>query len=157
MAEGWRDFLSARLLRSGGRWGAILLLMTNDHVSTVERVYREWARGNFRAGGDLLCDDVEYAVDYPHGPQTYVGREGVATYMREILREWAHMRVEAEEIVEVEDRVFVAQHQVQTGQLSGVRVEEHTAAVWTFSGDRVVRLQLFHDPAEARVVAGLAN
>jgi hypothetical protein len=30
--------------------------------------------------------------------------------MREILREWAHMRVEAKEIVEVGDRVFVAQH-----------------------------------------------
>jgi ketosteroid isomerase-like protein len=129
--------------------------MTDDRVSILEGVYEEWARGNFRAGAELLSDDVEYAIDYPHGPQTYVGREGVATYMREILREWAHMRVEAEDIVEVGDRVFVAQHQVQTGQLSGVRVEEHTAAVWTFSGDRVVRLQLFHDPAEARLAAGL--
>ncbi len=131
--------------------------MMDDRVSTLERVYHEWARGNFHAGADLLSDDVEYAIDYPHGPQTYSGREGVATYMREILREWVDMRVAAEEIVEVGDRVFVAQHQVQTGRLSGVRVKERTAAIWTFSGGRVVRLQLYHDPAEARIEAGLGD
>jgi hypothetical protein len=36
-----------------------------------------------------------------------------------------------------------------------VRVEERTAAVWTFSGDSVVRLQLFHHPEEGGRAAGV--
>jgi ketosteroid isomerase-like protein len=110
-----------------------------------------------RAGTELLSDDVEYVVDYPVGPQTYIGRAGVEAYMREILAEWKRMQVEATEMVEVGDCVFVAQHQVQTGRLSGLRVEEPTAAVWKFNGDHVVRLQLFHDPAEARAAAGVSG
>jgi ketosteroid isomerase-like protein len=140
-----------------GRVARYWLPMMQDRVRALERVYDEWARGNFRAGAELLSDDVEWAIDYPHGPQTYSGPEGVATYLREILHEWVDMRIEADEIVEVDDCVFVSQHQVQTGRLSGVRVQERTAAVWTFSGSRVVRLQLYHDPAEARTAAGLRN
>jgi ketosteroid isomerase-like protein len=65
------------------------------------------------------------------------------------------MQVQAAELIEAGDSVFVAQRQVQVGRLSGLRVEEQTAAVWTFDGDRVVRLQLFHEPADARAAAGL--
>jgi ketosteroid isomerase-like protein len=129
--------------------------MPRDRVAILEGVYQEWARGNFRAGAELLSEDVVFAIDYPHGPQTYFGRDGVESYMREILAEWEHMEVRATEMVEVNDRVLVYQQQVQTGSASGVRVEGRTGAIWTFSGDRVVRLQLFQDQAEARSAAGL--
>ena len=131
--------------------------MSGDRVALLKGVYREWARGNFRAGGELLSEDATFDIDYPHGPQTYIGRRGVEAYMREILAEWDHMQVRATEIVAIDERVFVAQHQVQTGRLSGVYVEHRNAAVWTFKDDRVVRLQLFHDPDQARSVAGLGN
>lgn len=131
--------------------------MASGRVAILEGVYEQWARGNFRAGAELLSEDVEYAVDYPLGPQTFIGRGEVETYMREILAEWQRMEVEAVELVELGDRVFVAQRQVQIGRLSGVQVEDRTAAVWTFDGDRVVRLQMFHDPAEARAAIGLGG
>jgi ketosteroid isomerase-like protein len=130
--------------------------MPSDRIAVLEGVYERWARGDFRAGAELLSDDVEYAVDYPHGPQTFICRAGVETYMREILAEWKRMEVEAVELIEAGNSVFVAQHQVQVGRLSGVRVEEHTAAVWTFRDDQVIRLQLFHERADARLAAGLA-
>lgn len=131
--------------------------MPGNRVAILEGVYRKWARGNFRAGAELLSDDVVFAIDYPHGPQTYFGHEGVERYMRETLAEWDRMEVRAWQIVEVGDRVFVDQHQLQTGPASGLRVEGRTAAIWTFSGGLVVRPQLFQDPAVARLAAGLAG
>ena len=131
--------------------------MESEQLAAVRGVYEEWAQGNFRAGREILSDEVSFHIDYPHGPRKYEGPAGVAEYMREILREWDGMRVAAEELLEVGDTVFVSQRQIQRGKGSGVATEARTAAVWTFHAGRVIRLQFFRDPEEARVAAGVPN
>lgn len=132
-----------------------LRAVESEQAAAVRAVYEQWGQGNFRAGREMLSDEVRFLIDYPHGPQEFNGPAGVAEYIREILSEWDDMRVEAEELVEVGDTVFVAQRQIQRGKGSGVATEARTAAVWTFDAGRVVRLQFFREPDEARVAAGV--
>ena len=121
--------------------------MPPRNVDRLRRVYAEWERGNFRAGGELFADEIVFvpAVDAP--PES--GRDAVAAYMRDFLSQWDEFTVSAEEFVDGGETVLVTERQTGTGRESGVATEMVFYAAWSFRDGEVVRVRWLTDRAEA--------
>jgi len=130
--------------------------MSQENVDRLRAVYAEWAEGNFRAGGDLLAEDVVFEP-MADGRSTFVGREAVEQHMREFLAQWGEYRVEAQEILEVGEKVLVTERQHGTGKSSGVGAEMTAFAIWTFRDGLVTRIRWDPDRAAALEAAGLSE
>jgi ketosteroid isomerase-like protein len=130
--------------------------MSQENVRRVREVYSEWARGNFRAGGDLLADDVVFEP-MSDGREAYLGREAVERQMREFLAHWSAFRVEAQDLAPIGEGILVTERQHGTGKRSGVETETIFYAVWIFRDGRVVRILWDTDRARALEAAGLAE
>jgi ketosteroid isomerase-like protein len=130
--------------------------MSQENVDRLRAVYAKWADGNFRAGGDLLAEDVvtEFMAD---GHSPYVGREALERQMREFLAQWNEYRVEAQEVEEFGETVLVSERQQGIGKNSGVKSEMTCVAAWTFRAGLVRRIRWDPDRATALEAAGLSE
>ena len=128
--------------------------MSQENVQRLQAVYSEWARGNFRAGGDLLADDVVFEP-MSDGRDAYLGREAVERQMREFLAQWSAFRVEALEFAEMGEAILVTERQCGTGKSSGVEAEMTFYSVWLFRDGLVVRILWETDRSRALEAAGL--
>jgi ketosteroid isomerase-like protein len=123
-------------------------------LETLTGIYQRWAEGDFRAGQELLADDVVFVADDPvFGQGTYHGPAEVTRYMREFTSAWRRVRHVAQEFVDYGDRVLVAARQIAVGKESGAEVDDDVFAVWTFRDGNVVRLEHFRDRAAAVAAA----
>jgi ketosteroid isomerase-like protein len=131
--------------------------MSRENVESVRAVYEEWAKGNFRAGGDLWDGRVVFVPDaeLPDAGD-YFGLEGVTTFMRAFLQPWTNFTITAEEVIEAGDSVVVVARQRGVGRESGLVAElEQRFQVWTFRGHMVIRFEAFRERAEALEAVGL--
>jgi ketosteroid isomerase-like protein len=128
--------------------------MSQENVERLRAVYAEWADGNFRAGGDLLAEDVVFEP-MADGRSVFVGREAVEQQMREFLAQLKEYRVEAQEIEEIGETVLVSERQHGIGKSSGAEVEMTCFAAWTFRDGLVTRIRWDPDRAAALEAAGL--
>ena len=121
-------------------------------VEVLKDVYREWGRGNYRAGIELYDPELTLEV---HSPIPEAGvYEGVAAlqrYMKDFLGTWQDYEIRADDIAEEGDIVLVHVH--HGGRASGVPVEADFVTAWTFDGDRVVRQDSAQDPETALAAA----
>jgi ketosteroid isomerase-like protein len=126
-----------------------------DTLGTVRDVYGEWARGNYRAGLDLYDPQITLQVHNPiPDAGVYDGLEGLQRYMRRFLETWDDYEIRAVNVESDGDRVVVLVH--HGGRASGAWVETEFFAVWTFSGDQVVRVDVAQD-RDAAVSAAVAR
>jgi len=130
--------------------------MSQENVDRLRAVYAEWADGNFRAGGDLLAEDVVFEL-MADGHAPYVGREAVEQQMREFLAQWKDYRVEAQEMEEVGETVIVSERQHGIGKSSGVEAEMTCVATWIFRAGLVMRIRWDPDRATALEAARLSE
>jgi ketosteroid isomerase-like protein len=112
----------------------------------IGAVYREWAKGNFRAGGELFSPDVSFEA--MSDGRSAIGREAIADYMREFLRQWSEFRIDAEAIEERGDQVVVTERQRGTGRASGIELDMTSYAIWTFRDGEVARVRWTTDAPE---------
>lgn len=141
----------------GGRLGDTWTV-ASENVERVQAVLREWGRGNFRAGQEMLAPDVTFITYTSEGDHlTYHGPAEVAGWMRDFLRTWRDLRIEAQDVLEVDDKVLALCRQYAKGRHSSVEVEMPTFSVWTFRDGQVIRLQHLRDRAEAFSAAGLSE
>jgi ketosteroid isomerase-like protein len=133
--------------------------MSQENVERLRPVYREWGRGNFKAGTDLLDEDVVFVTFIPGEADevTYRGLAGVADFMREFLTQWKDFTWTAEDFVANADKVFVVGQQRARGRQSGATVEMTAFTVWTFRAGKAVHLQFFRDRRKALEAAGLSD
>jgi ketosteroid isomerase-like protein len=113
--------------------------MSAENLERIETVYREWAAGNFRAGGELFAPDVRFEA--MSDGRAAIGRDAIADYMREFLGQWSEFRIDAEETLDLGDTIIVTERQRATGKTSGATTEMTAYAIWTFRDDRVVRVR----------------
>jgi ketosteroid isomerase-like protein len=125
-----------------------------QRVETVRGIYDEWARGTFRAGVELFDSQVMFVEGIGPDGGVYVGVEAVRSFMREFLGAWAQVTIEAQELISAGDTVVVHAHQRATGTAEGVPGEIHYFQVWTFRGERVIRLD--NVPDRERALAAIA-
>lgn len=100
--------------------------MSEENVKRLRAVYTEWAKGNFRAGGEHFAPDAVLEQIAEPG-SVYRGRDAIAGYIREFLAQWSEFRIEAEEVVDAGVVVIVAERQYAPGKASGVETE----TTWT--------------------------
>jgi ketosteroid isomerase-like protein len=130
--------------------------MRPDNVERLRGVYQEWARGNFRAGRELLAPDVTFVTFTSDADDlTFHGPDGVDRYMRDFLETWTDFRVQANDFRPSGERILVICEQRAKGRQSGVAVEMPVYAVWTFREDQVVRVRWLRDRDQAFTEAGL--
>jgi ketosteroid isomerase-like protein len=117
-----------------------------DRLATIRDVYREWGRGNYRAGLELYDPDMTLEVHNPiPDAGVYEGLSGLQSYMRRFLATWDEYETRALDVEADGDRVVVQVHHGGLGRASGVRTEMVYFTVWTFQGDRVVRVDIAQD------------
>ena len=115
-----------------------------NRVATLEQVYREWKDGNYRAGFELYDEDMVLQVHNPiPDAGIYDGIAGMQRYMRRFLETWDEYEIRADEIEAEGDSVIVNVH--HAGSASGAAVEMNYFQIWTFEGDRVVRVDIGAD------------
>ena len=115
-----------------------------DKAAAVRQVYEEWGRGNYRAGFELYDPEMTLVVHNPiPDAGTYPGLEGLQNYMRRFLDTWNDYEIEATEIEADGKRIVVEVH--HGGRASQAWVEMDYVTVWTFSGERVVRVDIGQD------------
>jgi ketosteroid isomerase-like protein len=106
----------------------------------------------------LLAPDVTLVTFTSEGDTlAYHTPDGIASWLRDFLKTWRNLQVEAHDFVEVDDRVLALCHQRAEGRQSGVRVEMLVFTIWTFRNGQAVRVHFLRDRAEAFRAAGLAE
>jgi len=128
-----------------------------SNVDTLRAIYSRWEQGDFGTSLPLFHETVTLTVDpdIPDGG-TYEGTDGVRAYTATFLETWDLLTIAAKSFEAVGDQVLVAVGQAGTGQGSGVPVELEYFQLWTFSGDKVVRLEVIMSEERAREALGPA-
>jgi ketosteroid isomerase-like protein len=83
-------------------------------------------------------------------------REGVDAFIaayRSYAEMWQSYSLKPERVVEVGDKVVVEAKLAGTTHTGGVRLEQAVAAVYTFEGGKIRRIEEFSDPADAYAAA----
>lgn len=118
-----------------------------DRVQTVRDIYREWERGNYRVGLELYEPDITLEVHSPiPDAGVYPGLEGLQSYMRDFLSNFVEYSMKALNVEERGDQVVVQIRHGGVGPGSGPRTEMEYFAIWTFDGDRVIKLDIAAEP-----------
>ena len=131
--------------------------MSQENVEIVRNVYAEWALGNVSAGVEMFDPQIAFRAFMPDAREEVVadGPEEIASFMREFLSQWVDWRLIGDDFQDAGDKVFVAGRHQARGRQSGVAVEQPVFSVWTFRGEKVVRLKFVRYREEALEAAGL--
>jgi ketosteroid isomerase-like protein len=127
--------------------------MPEENIERVRAVYAEWAKGNFRAGGELWAPDIAYQPMVDGGEA--MGRDAIERSMREFLAQWNEFRIEATDLVAVGETILVTERQRGTGKRSGIEIDQTSYAAWTFRDGLVVSVRWDIDRASALEGAGI--
>jgi ketosteroid isomerase-like protein len=124
----------------------------------VRRCYDAWNGGDFAELEQLLAPDVEIdATDRVMNPDRYRGLDGFRRLVAELSDIWDAWHVEAPDMVEHGERVFVTHEVHARGKGSGVELVRTYWSVWTVRGGRVVKLSLHVERDQALAAAGLPS
>lgn len=125
----------------------------DDLVAAIEDP--EWVEGARAGLAPLITDDFEFVtVSQSVGmPATRRGVEGFFDAYRAYAEMWESYRLVPAEFVEVGERVVVEAKISGTTRTGGVPLEQDVAAVYTFEGGRIRRIEEFSDVASAHAAA----
>ena len=117
-------------------------------------------RRDFEALLPLYHRDVEV-----HSPKEWVrlgdfdplyhGHEGLLRFYRQWADAWADNWAKPQELIDLGDRLVLLGEIGTRGEASGIEVGRRYAMLWHLRGGKVVREQVFNDPAEALEAVGL--
>jgi ketosteroid isomerase-like protein len=83
------------------------------------------------------------------------GLDALTAAMATWMREWTDVRFQAQEFIEVGDRVLVLARESGIGKHSGARLDHLEASVFELRDGRIVRWEAYWDPAEAMSSLGI--
>jgi ketosteroid isomerase-like protein len=134
--------------------------MSREDVEFLRGVYEPWSRGDF-ATADVFDPGIEFARIPPEGERgvdvagEWRGRDEMWRALKDWLSQFSEVRFEAEEFIDLGDRVLVLSRQSGTGKASGVPVEKEQADLITLRDGKIVRWEAYWDRADAKRAAGL--
>jgi ketosteroid isomerase-like protein len=142
--------------------------MSQENVDRLGKLYAEWAQGRFGATGDYFDPEVEFQWSWPSaGEWTALaqraadaegrvhGLEQLYAVWRDWLKAWEWFTVEAEELIEVDDRVLVLYRRRARMRGTDSTIEQKGATLWTLREGKLVHGVDFGDRAQALEAAGL--
>ena len=137
----------------------------------MSQAYVERAREGYAAlSGAIRSGDLDaYFREYAHpeiewvpmegalDADVSVGRESVKARLMAMLEVMGKPEIEAEEIIDAGEKVFVAIHISARGRGSGIDMKASWFHVLTARGDKLVRVEWYASRAEALEAAGLSK
>ena len=121
--------------------------MSQENVELLRAVYAEWAKGNFRAGRELLDPEIElYPLQGLPGAASYHGRQDSLAYVERWLESWDEYRILPEEFIEAGDQVVVIYRAVGRGKSSGIELDSRLGHIWTILDGSAVRIEMSAAP-----------
>jgi ketosteroid isomerase-like protein len=127
-----------------------------DNIERLQAMYAEWAKGNFRAGTELMASDVAFSPQTPDERAT-LGRDEIEGHMRQFLGQWDEFRIDAKDFTALDDAVLVTERQHGIGKSSRVEIDQTFYSVWTFRDGLVVSVRWDPDRESALAAAGLSE
>lgn len=133
--------------------------MASDRVVIVKRSLAAFARRDMEA---LLADtdpqiQVRAAIVGGLEGTVYRGHAGLRQFVADIDETWSEFRVEAEEFLDLRDRVLVLSRTIARGMGSGLGVETASGLLFDLRDGRIHRMQSFVSREAALAAAGLAE
>ena len=130
------------------------MAMSEENVDALRAAFGMYARGDFSPIG-MLGDDFELVIS-PEAPDagTYRGEEA-RRWLRAWVASFEGMTIEATEILDAGDKVFLGMTQRGRPPGSAASVEGRWWQVSTFRGREIVRVEMFPDRDQALGAAGL--
>jgi ketosteroid isomerase-like protein len=133
--------------------------MSQANLEVIRAMYEHWARGDFPAS--FIDSDVEHSrigAQTPDMEGEWRGVEGLSRAMVEYLHAFSDLRIEAEEIIDLDDnRVLVLSRHTARGKLSGAPIDHELGDLFTLRAGKVVRYDSYWDRAEAMKAVGLSE
>ena len=132
--------------------------MSQENVEIVRRIYEAWAQGDFRAGIGDLDQHVVLVIrsDFPEFG-VFLGLDGVRDYMRRFLEQWEQLTIEATNLRAVGDTVLAQIVQHGKGRASGIAGDNRYFQLFTFRGQKIVRMESIMSEGEALEAVGLSE
>jgi ketosteroid isomerase-like protein len=130
----------------------------SERVELVRASMAAYTAGDFDAMKEMASPDLELH-EWPEGPDSrvYHGRDAISEAREEWSKAWESLDVELTEIVEADDRVFVAMSNTGKGRGSSIEIEMRTFAVFTIRDGKITKLQYFANREGAVAAAGLGD
>ena len=129
--------------------------MSRENVELVRTVYEGWARGDFRAGSDLLAPDFEWKQS-PDAVEPGAHRgAAVGTALRHLFEVFEDYRIEAEEYLDAGDAVVVVCRARGTARGSGMTLDQRVVLVWRARDGKLVGTEAFRNRGDALEAVGL--
>lgn len=131
----------------------------NKHIiEGLPRAYEAFSRGDIQGAVDavdMALDIIWTEPDEFYAGGTYRGRQGVAEYLTLSYNSSDKVQSLPEEILEVGDKIFVLVHFHAWPKGGGQPREGRIADVYTVRDGKIVQMQAYSDPEEARKAVGL--
>jgi ketosteroid isomerase-like protein len=131
--------------------------MSQENVVVVRRMYEAFHSGD--AEGALAHFDPDVVVDATMRVDAGIGRGREELYA--IVGRWLgafdEWREEIEEMRDLGSQVCVVSTQHGRGKGSGIETKTRYAVLYEVRGNRITRMTLYSDRAEALEAAGLAE
>src|SRR4051812_24608239 len=132
--------------------------MSQENVEIVRRMHDAYARGDLQMALSFFDPEVKLSTPARQpGAGTYHGHEGVRRATAVWVGAWEDFRINVEELTELGEHVLARLHEHGRGKGSGVEVDRHLFQLFTLRGDKIVRLRMYEDQAEALEAAGLSE
>src|SRR4051794_4118518 len=132
--------------------------MSQENVEVVRRMHDARARGDFQLS--LSCFDPEVELTTPPlepGASTYRGHDGVLQATRRWVGTWDDFRIEVEDLTDLGEHVLARIREYGRGKGSGVEVERQLFQLFTLRSDKIVRVRMYEDHADALEAAGASE
>jgi len=135
--------------------------VSRENVEIVRRIYDAAAQRDAATPFAYYAEDIVW--DFSNSRRAtlmhsvYHGHEGVRQSWRDGLSAFGEIDFEVKELIDAGDQVLAVIRERAVGRASGVPVETTHLAVLTLSGGKVIQVQMFDDPQQAREAAGLAK
>ncbi len=134
--------------------------MNKNIIEGLQRGYEAFSRGDIQGAVDALDPDPDILWIEPkdfYAGGTYQGLQGVAKYLTLSYESSKKVQSLPEEILEVGDKIFVLVHFQAWPKGGGQPREGRIADVYTVQGGKIVQMQAYSDPEEARKAIGLPS
>jgi ketosteroid isomerase-like protein len=132
--------------------------MSRENVESVRRIYEAWAQGDFRTRIGDLDQHVVLVIrsDFPEFG-VFLGLDGVRDFMRRFLEQWEQLTIEATNLRAVGDTVLAQIVQHGKGRASGIAGDNRYFQLFTFRGQKIVRIESIMSEGEALEAVGLSE
>jgi ketosteroid isomerase-like protein len=129
--------------------------MSQENVELVRRMYEAFHRGDFDGALGYFHPEVEVDASMRVDEGIGQGRDKVYAMVARWLGAWDEWREEIEEIRDLGTQVLLASTQHGRAKGSGIEVETRYAVLYEIHGDKITRMTIYSEVAEALEAAGL--